>query len=180
MFNASQTKNDIVEWIRGFFNENGRGCPAVIGISGGKDSSIAAALCVEALGRANVVGVLMPNGEQHDIDTSKELVDYLEITRYIVNIKECVDTLTASIRAAGAELNSVAVINVPARIRMTTLYAISATLNGRVVNTCNLSESRVGYSTKYGDNAGDFSPLSRLTATEVKEEAERSACRQNL
>jgi NAD+ synthase len=168
MFNAAATKDKIIQWIRGFFEENGPDCVAVVGISGGKDSSIAAALCVQALGKDRVYGVLIPHGEQHDIAYSRELISILGIKHIEVNIKKTLDALHESIKENAFSLNRQAVINIPARIRMTTLYAVSASVNGRVVNTCNLSEDYIGYSTKYGDSAGDFSPLSQLTVTEVK------------
>lgn len=168
MFDALKVKNDCVEWIRAFFEENGRGCNAVIGISGGKDSSIAAALCVEALGKDRVIGVLMPQGEQHDIDMAYLLVHHLGIKYYVVNIKDTIDSMLASI-PEDLPLSVQAKTNLPPRIRMSTLYAISQSVNGRVANTCNLSEDWVGYSTRYGDAAGDFSPMSHLTVTEVKE-----------
>lgn len=166
MFDALKVKNDCVSWIRDFFEHNGNDCNAVIGISGGKDSSIAAALCVEALGKDRVIGVLMPNGEQSDIDMAQLLVKTLDIKHYIVNISDAVTSLKAAIPL---ELSTQSITNLPPRIRMSTLYAISQSHNGRVVNTCNLSEDYVGYSTRYGDAAGDFSPLSHLTVTEVKE-----------
>lgn len=166
MFNAEKVKNECVAWIRDFFEENGKGCNAVVGISGGKDSSIVAALCVEALGKDRVIGVLMPCGEQHDIDMAKLLVDTLGIRHYIVNIKDAVDGVVKNIPF---ELQDQSRINLPPRIRMATLYAVSQSNNGRVANTCNLSEDWVGYSTRYGDAAGDFSPCSNLTVTEMKQ-----------
>ncbi len=166
MFNAEKVKNECVKWIRDFFEENGKGCNAIVGISGGKDSSIVAALCVEALGRDRVIGVLMPCGEQADIDMAKLLVDTLKIKHYIVNIKDAVDGLTNSIPF---ELSTQSRTNLPPRIRMSTLYAVSQSHNGRVANTCNLSEDWVGYSTRYGDAAGDFSPCSYLTVAEMKQ-----------
>ncbi|MBR5134214.1 MAG: NAD(+) synthase [Clostridia bacterium] len=168
MFDALKIKNECVEWIRAFFEENGKGCPAVLGISGGKDSSVAAALCVEALGADRVVGVLMPCGEQHDIDMAYLLCDHLGIKRYEVNVKAAVDGLLAAM-PADLEISTQARVNLPPRIRMSTVYAVSQSLNGRVVNTCNLSEDWVGYSTRYGDAAGDFSPMANLTVAEVKE-----------
>ena len=166
MFDALKVKNECVQWIRDFFEENGKGCNAVIGISGGKDSSVAAALCVEALGRDRVIGVLMPQGEQHDIDMAYLLVNTLGIRHFVVNIGDTVKALKDSMPI---ELSNQSVVNLPPRIRMATLYAISQSNNGRVVNTCNLSEDWVGYSTRYGDAAGDFSPMSQLTVTEVKQ-----------
>ena len=168
MFNAEKVKNQCVEWIRDFFEKNGNGCNAILGISGGKDSSIAAALCVEALGKDRVIGVLMPCGQQHDIDMAQLLVDHLGIRHYVVNIKDAVEGLMKNL-PADLEISQQSKTNLPPRIRMSTLYAISQSCNGRVVNTCNLSEDWVGYSTRYGDAAGDFSPMSNLTVTEVKE-----------
>ncbi len=168
MFQAEKIKNECVAWIQDFFEKNGKGCNAVVGISGGKDSSIAAALCVEALGKDRVIGVLMPQGEQHDIDMAYKLVNHLGIRHYVVNIKDAVDGLLGSLPES-LEISNQSRTNLPPRIRMSTLYAISQSCNGRVCNTCNLSEDWVGYSTRYGDAAGDFSPLSHLTVTEVKE-----------
>ena len=165
MFDAVKVKDACVRWIRDFFEENGKGCNAVVGISGGKDSSVVAALCVEALGRDRVIGVLMPNGVQADIDSAKLLVEHLGIRHYIVNIKDAVDGVVKNIPF---ELSEQSRQNLPPRIRMSTLYAVSQSNNGRVANTCNLSEDWVGYSTRYGDRVGDFSPCSNLTVQEVK------------
>ncbi|MCR4593788.1 MAG: NAD(+) synthase [Clostridiales bacterium] len=165
IFDVEKTKNECVEWIRDFFEKNGPGCNAVVGISGGKDSSIVAALCVEALGKDRVIGVLMPNGEQADIDMAKLLVNHLGIRHYIVNIKDAVNGVIENIPF---ELSNQSIVNLPPRIRMTTLYAVSQSNNGRVANTCNLSEDWVGYATRYGDSAGDFSPCSNLTVQEMK------------
>ena len=168
MFDAVRVKNECVEWIREFFEQNGKGCNAVLGISGGKDSSVAAALCVEALGKDRVIGVLMPNGEQHDIDMARLLVEHLGIKSYEINIKDCFDGIVSAF-PEDLELTAQARTNLPPRIRMSTVYAVSQCVNGRVVNTCNLSEDWVGYSTRYGDAAGDFSPMANLLVREVKE-----------
>lgn len=168
-FDVKTTTENAVQWIRDWFEQNGKGCNAVIGISGGKDSSIVAALCVEALGKDRVIGVLMPNGEQSDIDCSKQLVAHLGIPFYICNIKKAVDGVLESLQQSGVEISRQTIVNLPPRIRMSTLYALSQSNNGRVANTCNLSEDWVGYSTRYGDAAGDFSPLGKLTVQEVKE-----------
>lgn len=168
-FDAVKVKNDCVAWIRDFFEKNGPTCNAIVGISGGKDSSVVAALCVEALGKERVIGVLMPNGEQHDIDCARQLVDFLQIKNFEVNIKGAMDGMKQALAAAGVEESEQARVNLPPRIRMSTLYAVSQSNNGRVANTCNLSEDWVGYSTRYGDAAGDFSPLSHLTVAEIKE-----------
>lgn len=168
MFDALKTKNDCVDWIRDFFEKNGKDCNAVVGISGGKDSSVVAALCVEALGKDRVFGILMPCGNQPDIDSSHKLVEFLGIKSYTLNVKKAMQGILNNIPDE-INLSSQAKINLAPRIRMAALYAISQSLNGRVANTCNLSEDWVGYSTRYGDAAGDFSPLSNLTVTEVKE-----------
>lgn len=166
MFDVKKTHHDVIEWIRNWFVENGKGCTAVIGISGGKDSSVVAALCVEALGCDRVLGVLMPNGEQSDIDCARRLVAHLGIESYTVNLRSAYEAVLASLPQELA-ISRQTFINLPPRLRMATLYAISQSRNGRVANTCNLSENHVGYSTRYGDDAGDFSPLGKLTVTEV-------------
>lgn len=168
-FDALKVKNEIVIWIKEWFEQNGLGCNAVVGISGGKDSSVVAALCVEALGAERVVGVLMPNGVQHDIDMAKKLVDHLKIKRFIINIKDTYDAMIKQVSENIEFVTEQTRINLAPRIRMSALYAVSQSVNGRVANTCNLSEDWVGYATRYGDAAGDFSPLSYLTVTEVKE-----------
>ena len=161
--------NDIIEWIRMWFEENGKNSPAVVGISGGKDSSVVAALCVEALGKDRVIGILMPNGVQADIADSHKLVDFLGIRSYVVDIEPAVEGVKQNVEMElGRDLSEQANLNIAPRIRMTTLYAISQTFNGRVANTCNLSENYVGYATRFGDEAGDFSPLGNLTVREVK------------
>lgn len=167
-FDAKKVTREIVTWIRDWFEINGKGCNAIIGISGGKDSSVVAALCVEALGKERVIGVLMPNGEQADIDMSQLLVEHLGIRHITVNIQAGYDGLLNEIRAQLGEVSKDTTINLGPRVRMAALYAVAQSCNGRVANTCNLSEDWVGYSTRYGDNAGDFSPLSMLCVREVK------------
>lgn len=167
-FNAEKTKNDCIEWIRNWFAENGPDCNAIIGISGGTDSSVVAALCVEALGKDRVFGVLMPQNTQNDIEDAHDLCSCLGIKNCTIDIGSTVDNLLNVIWTRGVDISKQTQINLPPRIRMTTLYAVSQSMNGRVANTCNLSEDWVGYSTRYGDSVGDFSPLSNLTKTEVK------------
>lgn len=167
-FDAAKTKDEIVEWIRDYFRKNGPECNAVVGISGGKDSSIVAALCCEALGNSRVIGVLMPQGAQSDIDVARELVAHLGIKSHEINIAETVNALLANGRAAGLCDSKQARVNLPARIRMATLFMVSQSRNGRVANTCNYSEDYVGWATLFGDGAGQFSPLGKLTVTEVK------------
>ena len=172
-------KEELVAWIRGYFEQNGPTCSAVVGISGGKDSSVVAALCKEALGAERVVGVLMPNDVQSDIDDAKEVVAHLGIPYMIVNIGNAYRALTkAIVQGEGfsnvtgrTDLARDAEINTPPRLRMATLYAVGQNLphGARVANTCNGSEDYVGYSTKFGDAAGDFSPLANLVVEEVRQ-----------
>lgn len=165
MFNEEIIKKQCSDWIKEFFKENGPNSNAIIGISGGKDSSVATALCVDALGKDRVIGVLMPCGEQKDIDMAELLVNHLGIKSIKINVEKAVKGLKDAIPF---ELSNQSITNIPPRIRMTVLYAVAQSFNGRVCNTCNLSEDWVGYSTRYGDAAGDFSPLSHLTVDEVK------------
>ena len=170
-FNAKQVKDQVVHWIRDWFEENGKGCNAVLGVSGGKDSSVVAALCAEALGKEHVIGVTMPNGVQKDISDSMQLIRHLGIRHCNVNIGDTYQTLMAAVTeqlgTLEAPVSNQTVVNMPPRLRMTTLYAVSQSMNGRVANTCNLSEDWVGYSTRSGDAAGDFAPLGGLTVQEV-------------
>ncbi len=177
--NPKQTKDELIAWIREYFQENGPDCSAVIGISGGKDSSVAAALCAEALGKERVIGVLMPNGEQSDIEDARELVRVIGIPNVEINIGAAFDAMMNTLNTHEELLKLTktdgvtkdARINLAPRYRMATLYAVAQMLpnGGRVVNTCNLSEDYVGYSTKYGDAAGDFSPLSGFLVEEVRQ-----------
>ena len=167
-FDAKVMKDRVVKWIQNFFEENGKGCNAVVGISGGKDSSVVAALCVEALGKDRVIGVLMPQGNQPDIDYSRKLCEHLGIRNYTIDIFNAYYSIKQNVKDSVGSWSEQSNINLPARIRMATLYAVSQTVNGRVANTCNFSEDYVGYATRYGDGAGDFSPLGQLTVTEVK------------
>lgn len=166
--NLKSLKLQIVEWIRTWFEQNGKDCNAIIGISGGKDSSVCAALCVEALGKDRVIGVLMPNLKQDDIDDSYQLINHLGIKSYTIPISMAVAAVHNQLKHEDIEVSEQTTINLPPRIRMAVLYAVSQSMNGRVINTCNLSEDWVGYSTRYGDSVGDMSPLSRLTVHEVK------------
>ena len=168
-FNAKEVKDRIIQWIKDWFSENGQNCNAVIGISGGTDSSVVAALCVEAIGKDRVFGVLMPDGEQKDIADALYLVKHLDIAYTTIDIHPAVLAIKHEVKPALHDhWSNQTSINLPPRIRMATLYAVSQSMNGRVANTCNLSEDWVGYSTRWGDSVGDFSPLSDLTKTEVK------------
>lgn len=166
MFDAKKVKNEIVEWIRDWFEQNGKDCNAIVGISGGVDSSVVTALCVKALGKNRVFGIKMPCGEQPDIEHANMLIKHLGIKSYTMNIWDAVIGIDNQF-PTDIEVSKQTTINLPPRIRMATLYAISQSLNGRVMNTCNMSESYVGFDTRYGDSAGDLSPLANLTKTEV-------------
>ena len=168
-FDAEKIRDEIVQWIRDWFEENGKGCKAVVGLSGGKDSSVVAALCVEALGKENVFGVMMPNGEQFDIDVSHKLAEHLGIKSIVVNIKDAYEGIVGELAKHFDSFEGQARVNLPPRLRMAALYAVSQTVNGRVANTCNRSEDYVGYSTKFGDSAGDFSPLANIMVHEVRQ-----------
>ena len=173
----------VIEWIKQYFKDNGKDCNAIIGISGGCDSSVTAALLVKALGKDRVIGVLMPNGDQYDIDCSYQLVKFLDIKYYVININKPYLELTNEIDTKlkiDSKSYDIYRTNTPSRLRMATLYGISGLFNGRVANTCNLSEDDVGYSTKFGDSAGDFSPISNFTKTEVRELGEELGLPKNL
>ena len=173
----------VIEWIKQYFEDNGKDCNAIIGISGGCDSSVTAALLVKALGKDRVIGVLMPNGNQYDIDCSYQLVKFLDIKHYVININKPYLELTNEIDTKlkiDSKSYDIYRTNTPSRLRMATLYGISGLFNGRVANTCNLSEDYVGYSTKFGDSAGDFSPISNFTKTEVRELGEELGLPKNL
>lgn len=168
VFDVADAVDKCVAWLQDWFEENGPGCNAIVGVSGGKDSSVTAALCVKALGKDRVIGVLMPQGEQPDIDYSRDLVEFLGIKNYTVNVGAAISDL---LEEAGKsfEISTPSRVNLPPRIRMSTLYLVGQSHNGRVINTCNLSEDWVGYSTRYGDSAGDCAPLANFTVEEVKE-----------
>ncbi len=177
--NPEATKQSIIQWVREYFEKTVPSAHAVIGISGGKDSSVTAALCVEALGADRVIGVTMPDGVQADISDSNALIRHLGIRSMEVNLQEITGAylktfaeLPAFHEITGKEgLVGEAKINFPPRIRMSVLYAVAQSLpgGGMVVNTCNRSEDYVGYSTKFGDAAGDFSILASFTVEEVRQ-----------
>lgn len=165
---------NITNWIKDYFVNNGPDCKAIIGISGGKDSTVTAALLVKALGKNRVIGVKMPQGNQHDIDVANKVIDYLGIRSYEINIGDVCESLYHAIDEgydfdSTVKNNPQVTSNSPARVRMTVLYAIAALEHGRVANTCNRSEDFIGYSTKFGDAAGDFSVLSEYTVSEVRQ-----------
>lgn len=163
----NRLKDDCAAWIRDWFARNGKDCCAVLGMSGGKDSTLAAALCAEALGKDRVVGVAMPSRGQ-SLNEADEICRHLGIRYVCAPIADILDGFS-SLRGAIAEGFSVqAEQNIPPRVRMAVLYAISQSVGGRVVNTCNLSEDWIGYATRWGDSVGDFSPLGNLTVQEIR------------
>ncbi|NLZ49151.1 MAG: NAD(+) synthase [Clostridiales bacterium] len=164
-FNAQKVTEDIISWIREYFDNQPGAKGAVIGISGGKDSTVVSRLLVEALGKDRVFGVLMPNGEQKDIKDSLKLVDFIGIPYKIVNIEKAYNGLIEAI--SEENLSEDAKINIAPRLRMTTLYAIAANMHYRVCGTGNKSEAFVGYTTKWGDGAYDFNPIGDLSTEEV-------------
>lgn len=168
-FDPQKQIEDTIDWIKRYFGKNaGPNTKAIIGISGGKDSTIAAALLVRALGKDNVLGVMMPCGSQADIADSHEVVKALHIPFIEVNVGGAMDAITAALpEEMFGERNDAYYTNTPARLRMTTLYGIAALVGGRVVNTGNWSEGWIGYTTKYGDLAGDFHLFQALTVREV-------------
>ena len=166
-FDVEKVTNGAIDWIREWFDQNGKGCNCLVAVSGGKDSTIVAALCVEALGADRVIGVMMPCGVQRDISDSIRVCEYLGIKNYTINIEGAVNATLKQMEDAGIEISNQTIVNLPPRIRMSTLYAISQSHNGRVSNNCNLSEDICGFSTRFGDSVGDFSPLSNLTTVEI-------------
>ncbi len=163
----TELKDECVAWIRDWFEKNGNGCCAVLGMSGGKDSTVAAALCAEALGKDRVVGVAMP-AEGQGINDADEISKYLGIRYLCVPIGGIISGFSTIPDNLPEGLSHQAEQNIPPRVRMSVLYAVSQSLNGRVVNTCNLSEDWVGYATRWGDSVGDFSPLGGLVVREIK------------
>jgi NAD+ synthase len=167
-FDAVDKRDFLIDWIKAYFVKSGNeNTPAVVGISGGKDSTIAAALLVRALGPERVIGVRMPEGEQHDIEEARRVCKILGIQEKEINIEYAVYSLYDAVGTVECSNNPVVFQNTPARIRMTVLYAVAGLCGGRVANTCNYSENYIGYSTKYGDEAGDFSLFGNLTVEEV-------------
>ena len=166
-FNAKEVKNKLVQGIRDWFEKNGKDCKACIGLSGGKDSTIVAALCAEALGKENVIGVAIPDKGQ-GLNDADEIAKYLGIQFKSVGIDKITEQIKSDLYYYGSvRLSEQAEQNIPPRVRMLVLYAISQSFNGRVIGTCNASENYIGYFTKYGDGASDFEPVAELTVHEL-------------
>ena len=170
VINAEEEIQHMIDEIKKYFVKNGNeNTKAVIGISGGKDSTIAAALLVRALGADRVIGVKMPNGTQSDIDDAVEVCNLLGIRHFNINIGDAYNHLIADFMNTNLNVNSQIETNTPARLRMTTLYMVAAAVGGRVINTGNKSELYIGYTTKYGDLAGDFAIFKDYCVREVLE-----------
>jgi NAD+ synthase len=170
-FNVKEFTENCVTWIKEWFNKNGNGCKAIIGMSGGKDSTVAAALCAKALGPENVIGVSMPD-YNHSVNEADEICKHLGITYInmpIYGITQGFKNINHKINGENFEWSKQTEQNIPPRVRMTMLYALAQTFNGRVVGTCNKSELYVGYATRYGDMASDFEPLGDITCRQVVE-----------
>ena len=166
-FHAKEQIPGLLDWMRAQMRSCG-GRTAVVGISGGTDSSVIAAPCCAAYGKENDAGVLMPNGVQPDIDYSNGIVDFLGIRHYVFNIQGGTDGILDEMARVGIDASRQTKVNLPSRIRMATLYAIAQSVDGGIViNTSNLSEDWVGYCTIYGDSAGAFSPIGMYTTEEV-------------
>lgn len=177
-FDAEKAAAGCVKWTKNWFEKNGKGCNGFIGISGGKDSTVVATICAKALGPEHVMGVMMPNGRQPDIHDSKEIIDWLCIGGMEINIRPAADAMLRQIKSPKTKriysgmtpaVTGQAEENLPPRLRMAALYLAAQCGNGRVSNNCNLSENWIGYSTIYGDTAGDFAPIACFTVSEVIE-----------
>ena len=162
---------NIIKWIKDYFKQTGFAKGVVIGMSGGKDSLVVAQLCIRALGKDKVLGVIMPNGEMVDLSDAIKSCELLGINYTIINIEETynkvIKDITPIITKQNSSINTVTTLNIPPRLRMTYFYAIAASLDYLVPNNSNLSETMVGYTTKWGDNVGDFAPLANFTKEEV-------------
>ena len=165
-FDAKKVKEQLIEGIRDWFEKNGKGCNAVIGLSGGKDSTIVCKLCVEALGADRVIGVGIPDKGQ-GLNEADTIAEWMGITFKQVRIDYLSDAVRKLLKISGTKITDQADMNVPPRLRMLMLYAISQSCNGRVIGTCNASENYIGYFTKYGDGASDFEPIADLTVHEL-------------
>lgn len=166
-FNAAQQTENLIKWIKDWFDENGKGCNAVLGISGGKDSTIAAALCAKALGADRVIGVMLPDGEQSDINDSIEVCRLLGIRNYTINIRSALEASFKQLQDCGIEITKQCRQNIAPREHTKMIRAVCQCNNGRMINTCNYSEDYVGYFTIGGDGDGDVAPLGYLTKSEV-------------
>lgn len=167
-FDAKQQTQNCIQWIKDWFaKESGGAEGAVIGISGGKDSTVVAALLCRAIGKEQVLGIMMPNGMQKDIEDSIQVCKLLQIPNMTVNIEKAYSGVLTSVEDGGITLTDHTKTNIAPRIRMLTLYAIGQEKGYRVAGTGNASERYVGYATKWGDMACDFNPIGEFLTEEV-------------
>lgn len=162
--------SEIVNFIKKYIMQSGaKG--VVVGMSGGKDSFVVAGLLAKALGKENVFGVILPNGEMQDLEIAKKECEFLQIKNTVLNIQNIDKEIKKLTKEAtdSSDLKEISAINIAPRIRMTMLYSIASEMGYLVANTSNLSETMIGYSTKWGDNVGDFSPIADFTKSEVCE-----------
>lgn len=174
MFNVEEQTEKVIDWTRNWMNEKGEDSKAIIGISGGIDSSTVAAILEKAIGKERIIAIKLPCGVQKDIDYSNKLIEHLGLTSFEINIGEAYNLLTKEIRKVSKNGEtfpcSAYSTNTPARLRMTTLFGVAAIVgNGYVAGTGNLTEDVVGYSTFYGDGAASFDPILLFTKKEVIE-----------
>lgn len=165
----NEVETKIIQGIRNYVGTKN----VFIGISGGIDSAAVAFLCVKALGKKRVFGVLMPYGRQNDIADSISVVNQLNIKYFQKDIKSIVDQFKIAD-------NKYTIANIMARVRMTVLYAYANQKNGLVMGTTNKSELAIGYFTKFGDGASDFEPIIGLYKTEISKLAKFLNVPQNI
>lgn len=165
-FNAQETADKLVEWLREYFNNNGKPINAVVGCSGGKDSTVVLAALVKAIGPERVYAILMPNDEQADINDSYKVCQYLHLEPHVCNIAPAYVGVLHSIMK-DFQPSEQAMINAAPVIRMATLKAIAQSVNGRFTCNGNLSEKYIGWFTINGDDQGALKPLINLTVTEI-------------
>lgn len=163
--------DNIVGWIKDYFEKNPYFKGVVIGMSGGKDSLVTAGLCIKALGKDRVFGVIMPNGKMTDKNDAVRTCEYLGIRYKTIDISKTYNSVIKDvepvIKQTNNSLSTITTFNTPPRLRMTYLYAIAGSMGCLVANTSNLSEAMVGYTTKWGDNVGDIAPIANFTKSEV-------------
>ena len=165
-FDAKQTAEKLVKWLRDYFDNNGQPINAVVGCSGGKDSTVVLAALTKAIGPDRIYAILMPNGEQADIDDSYKICEYLGLKPHVCNIQDAYNGVVGSV-SGEFEPTGQMKINLAPVLRMTTLKAISQCVNGRFTCNGNASEAYIGWFTIDGDDRGSVKPLINMTVTEV-------------
>lgn len=167
-FNAPEVYSDLkAQWVKWANTVNAQRW--VVGISGGKDSTVIAAMAADIFGKENVYGVMIPRGKQADLEDCLEVIRVTGINYITVNIEESFNSIMSEITNQGLTPTEQANINLSPRLRMSVLFAVAQSINGCVLNTCNLSENLLGYSTLFGDDCGSYSPFKNLTVTEIRQ-----------